>query len=886
MNHLKSIIVAVLVLLSMADGFAAEVGAEAARASALGFIRSQTSGKLMAQGISDLRLVYTEPSVSRDGCADYYVFNADDKAFVIVAGDDRAEDILGYGDGAIDMADLPCNMRWLLGYYKEQMEWLHANPDAHIEREVPYHDVCVAPMLTCNWSQGAPYNNQCPDFNGERSVTGCVATAMAQVMYFWRYPSRTPALSGYTTRSHHITLPSYPSKILDWDNMLDNYSVVQYTDEEANAVATLMRSCGQSCHMDYSPDGSGSYIYQQAQGMRAFSYHDTKMVERSSYELEDWEAMMQEEILAGRPILYSGVDGLAGGHAFVLDGYYNGKYHINWGWSGTGDGYFMLDAFSVRGYFFNTSQQMLIDVYPDEDAQIEDGYDFEQDGIYYMYDEDCTGLCVTYQDTRYNCYSGEVVIPSQITYDGETLPVKGIGRGAFRNCTNLTAVTLPPTLTEVDVYAFRNCTALTRVTLPEGVIAIGPQAFANCLNLERIEFPASLTSIGSRAFQDCFALTQVETPSVEAWLGIAFADHYANPLSYSHHLTAAGEEVHDLVIPASVGEVSKYAFIECEGLTSLTLEEGVTTLGVASFSYCTGLKSLSLPSTLTTIDNQVFYGCTALEDVVLPDGVTRLNNYAFTSCTGLKTFTLSSGLTAINDYVFDGCTNLKSVNIPASVTSIGDGSFNGCTALTEVTMPDGVKMIGESAFANCENLKEINLSDSLLTIGEEAFTGCFAVTSLVIPDCVTTVGEKSFFKCIYLKTLTLGKSLEMIGDRAFDNNPRMTSITSLALTPPELASTYCFMRSIYGKAVLSVPREAVSSYKHAGAWSWFTTINAILSAESGDVNGDSEVTIADINAVVGCMLNGGENPTMDVNGDGEVTIADINVIISMILAGQ
>ena len=883
MSYKKSFIVAAFVLLTVTGMMAASVDAGTARASATSFIRSQASGKLMIGATPDIRLQYTEQSSANNGSADYYVFDVDDgKAFVIVAGDDRAEGILGYGDGKVDMANLPCNMQWLLNSYKEQLEWLHSHPGARVNRAEDTDDATVPPMLTCNWSQSAPYWNQCPMYNGERCVTGCVATAMAQVMYYWRYPSRAPSLSAYKTRTHNISVPTLQGKVLNWDEMIDNYRVVQYTESQADAVATLMRYCGQSCHMDYSPDGSGAYVSQQLSGMRAFGYSNTIMVERSSYNREDWDAMIKQEILQGHPVLFSGNDNLQGGHAFVLDGCNNGRYHINWGWAGTGDGYFRLDAFSVEGYSFNSYQQMLIHIYPDV-IEHEDGYDFESDGFYYMYDEDGTGVYLTYRDTRYDSYSGDVVIPSQVTYDGETLPVRGIGRGSFRNCERLTSVTLPSTITVLEDYAFRNCTRLARVNLPEGLTSIGAQAFANCMNLERVELPSSLTSIGNKAFQDCFALTHVEIPTLESWLQIAFVDHYGNPLSYAHRLFVAGEEVHDLVIPASVGKVPRYAFIECEGLTSLTLEEGVTAVGVASFSYCTGLKSLSLPSSLSTIDDQVFFGCTGLKEVVLPDSLTALNYAAFASCSGLRSINIPEGLTIIDDYVFHDCVSLSSISFPASMEAIGYGAFNGCSGLNEVVMSPGIKQIGAIAFSGCDALQNLVLSDSLTTIGDEAFSECFALTDVVIPDKVTAIGEKSFFKCIYLKHLTLGRAVETIDDRAFDNNPRMVSVTSLATVPPTLATPSSFTRSIYDKAVLYVPAGLQQTYKHSGIWGWFTRIEPIITTATADVNLDGEITVADVNAVISTITTGAGDLTRDVNGDGEVSIADVNAVISIIL---
>ena len=201
-------------------------------------------------------------------------------------------------------------------------------------------------------------------------------------------------------------------------------------------------------------------------------------------------------------------------------------------------------------------------------------------------------------------------------------------------------------------------------------------------------------------------------------------------------------------------------------------------------------------------------------------------------------------------------------------------------------MPAGLKTMGDYAFAYCENLQEVNLPDSLLTIGKSAFIECFGLTSLVIPNMVTAISQSTFFKCVYLKTLTLGEAVETIADRAFDNNPRLTSITCLASTPPKLAAPSCFMHSIYDKAVLYVPAGLQQTYKHSGVWGWFANIEPILTTVAADVNRDGEITVADVNAVISTITTGIGDLTRDVNGDGEVSIADANAVISIILRSE
>ena len=371
MDYVKTLVLVMFAFMA-ANMTAANVDVTAAQAKAVQFLNSQPGGRFMALP-SGMQLAYTEVSKVKADQADYYVFNAKDgSAFVIVAGDDRAEEILGYGDKALDMNRIPSNMQWWLDQYARQMEYLLANPK--LEVTTPSQlltgmlTLTVSPLLTCKWDQESPYWNQCPTYGGSTCLTGCVATAMAQVMYYWKYPSQAPALSAYTTSTRHISMAALPATTLDWNSMTDTYSNSS-SSAAKTAVATLMRYCGQSCKMDYdnaNNGGSGAYCEDQLDGMKLFGYNSgATCIDRDDYSASAWNAKMQEDLAAGRPILYAGDDSWAGGHAFVVDGYNGSKYHVNWGWSGDGDGYFALDAFSVDGYTFSSYQQMLYQVYPE-----------------------------------------------------------------------------------------------------------------------------------------------------------------------------------------------------------------------------------------------------------------------------------------------------------------------------------------------------------------------------------------------------------------------------------------------------------------------------------------------------------------------------------------
>ena len=881
--------------------WAEQVDAQAAQTIAQQFMQVHSSGRMMAPS-PRMILTHAEPATARMAAVDYYVFNAvDGKSFVIVSGDDRAEGILAYGDGTLDMTDIPCNLQSMLDYYKEQMEYLHSHPGLQVQRGAPSlaaSQVRYLPLLTCDWSQGRPYNDQCPEYtNGERCVTGCVATAMAQVMYYWRYPAQAPSVP--SLRLSWTTLPVLPSTTFHWDDMLDVYTG-NYTPAQADAVSTLMRYCGQASSMDYGVDGSGTQVRCQNEAVKLMGYTHSSMLNRSSYSKDRWLSIMLNELENGRPILFSG-SGQDGGHAYVLDGYDGemDKFHINWGWASRGNGYFALDAFNVEGMTFNSSQQMLINVYPSSTPKPADQYDFEAGGICYRYGDNAGEAVVACRTDAFDSYHGNVVVPSQVTVGGRTMTVTRIGKSAFRDCDNLVTVTLPATIKHIDAYAFRTCSSLTTVNLPAGLETIGDQAFTNCVSLESVYISSSVREIGYKSFLNCTGLNRVEIDDIQSWIDLRLDGQYSNPLLYGHRLYCGGQEIKHLVLPSTLTTVPDYKFLGFSGMTSLTLPEGLTAIGHSSFAGCSSLSGVELPSTLTTIGIEAFKECTGLQHLVLPPAVTRIGNRAFEGCHGMTGVGFTMPVATIGTDAFNGCTSLTRVEVPDLGTWLRNGFVSANSnplkfaghlyvdgvEMTDIVIPDDLDKVGDYAFYNFTAMTTVTMGKRLTSIGTAAFALCKGLKDVVIGDGVTSIGEKAFSTSSALESLTIGKSVTTIGDRAFFACTALNQVLCRSQEPPVASNVMWFSNSTCAQATLMVPEAAVVAYSKANEWKRFDHIVAVsIDDLPGDVNADGELTIADVNMLVDIILSGQHTRgSVDVNGDGEINLADVNSLIQMIL---
>ena len=262
--------------------------------------------------------------------------------FIIMAGDDRVSQVLGYSDeGTFDTANMPENMRWWLKGCEEQIELLRQGKArvAHAGESRP----AIAPMITSKWGQHEPYHLQTPIIDGHHAPTGCMPTAMAQILYYWKSKAEVSAMDSYTTQTDKIEVSALPATSFDYSIMKDEYERND-SSESAFEVAKLMRYCGQAFNVDYQALESGANG-GSTNFVEHFHYDIHGFDLRRIFESRDeWDETLYGELAAGRPIFLSAIS-YQTGHGFVVDGYDgNGLYHINWGWYGDNDGYYLLDV--------------------------------------------------------------------------------------------------------------------------------------------------------------------------------------------------------------------------------------------------------------------------------------------------------------------------------------------------------------------------------------------------------------------------------------------------------------------------------------------------------------------------------------------------------------
>ena len=362
----------------------------------------------------------------------YYVFNAGpDQGFVIVSGDDRTETVLGYAtSGNFDVDNIPPAMADLLNYYAAQIEAIRNGAPVAVRRASHKY---LPDLMTVKWNQNEPYNNKTPlgyysNVNeGVNCVTGCVATAMAQVLYHQHFVDATQAtIPGY--KNYYYWQPPSGKKTayladipsgsaLEWDKMVDNYETQTTTQEQKDAVANLMLYCGTAVNMKYNIRGSSAPVSAIPDAFKSyFGYsRGTRYVSRSVYSDSEWDDLIYNEIYLGRPVIYGGQTANDEGHAFIVHGYDGGgRYSINWGWGGFQDNYFYLSDLTPPQQGTGSGSG---------------GFNYSQEAVINLAKEDGSfseTVKATVMDTKIGTFQrytdGSLVVPTQTEYAADKDP--------------------------------------------------------------------------------------------------------------------------------------------------------------------------------------------------------------------------------------------------------------------------------------------------------------------------------------------------------------------------------------------------------------------------------------------------------------------------------
>jgi hypothetical protein len=432
-------------------------------------------------------------------------------------------------------------------------------------------------------------------------------------------------------------------------------------------------------------------------------------------------------------------------------------------------------------------------------------YDCEVDGIYYNLNRTNKTAEVTHNNYQKPSYSGDLVIPEFIKYNGDNYSVISIGNYAFEGCSGLTSITIPNSVTTIGESAFNQCIGLTSITIPNGVTCIGKYAFC-WTGLTSITIPSSVTTIDSFAFNNCIKLTQISILNSVTIIG-----------EYAFHNTAWYDNQSDGVV--YVGTIAYMYKGTMPSNASVILKEGTTGIAGAAFGEdrFKDLASITIPSSVNFIGGSAFHGCTGLKKVEFAS-IDQLCNINFVSITSnplyyahnlfingkkIKSIEIPNSVTGIRNYTFTGCSELTSITIPNSVTSIGDYAFVGCSNVETVTVNQGnpkydsrdncnaiIETESNTLLYGCKNT---TIPNNVSLIGNSAFSGCIGMTNITIPNSVTSIGFYAFGNCSNLKVI-------------FCNNPN----------PPSAED------NSFPASTAIVPTEALDKYKAAKGWSKLT----------------------------------------------------------------
>ena len=346
-----------------------------------------------------------------------------------------------------------------------------------------------------------------------------------------------------------------------------------------------------------------------------------------------------------------------------------------------------------------------------EEIPLTEGVLFSDNRIFYSIIENANGYCleVTRKMKSGNTwlYMGDIVIPEYVVFHGDTLYVEEISENTFKNSKSLYSVSLPNTIKAIRKSSFLGCSSMSYITLPASLETIGNGAFAECTAFTSIIIPNSVKTIEAGAFYACTKLSSITFSNSLFDVGYDAFGYTKWFNSKSNGLVYAGPVAY------------KYKGTIPQG-TSISIKSG--TLGIAEqcFLDCTGLSSVTIPETVVIIGNSAFQGCTGLPSIIIPESVVHISDNMLSLCRNITKITLGSKVKTIGSYAF-AYTAVNDINLPEGLNVIGDFAFVLCSNLTKLTIPESVNSIGKSALEGCSKLSTINIPASIKFIGERAF---------------------------------------------------------------------------------------------------------------------------------------------------------------------
>lgn len=560
------------------------------------------------------------------------IYGDGNRSVIIVAADDVAPAVLGYSDAAATTAANP-HFRWWLEQMDRTVRTAVArnSPLKVTPPDPAKYKESIKPLLKTQWGQMAPYNNLCPVSSGTaRCLTGCVATSIAQVLYFQHgpktgYGKRTIYYPQYDTNGTPVFV-DFSKEVFDWDNMLPTYGsskdaekgMASGTGQQQYAVAQLMRDLGVAVDMNYGEEASGTNHGSAATGLQNyFGLNNVKKVDRKAYTEQAWMDIIYRQLNDSQPVVYGGLDATAGGHSFVLDGYdKEGKVHVNWGWYGEDNGYFViadLDPYhNGKSYQFNSAQDMIINIKPEAATK-------RLSARVLLAEAGTLGSQID-MDKKYDYDTLKVSGPINGTDIGLIREMAGRGRDGQ--------------LTDGRLHV---------LDLEDAVIVSGGEPY---LHADGKDYKVSDDELPERMFYGCSFLS--------------------------------------ITLPDGIKTFGDGVLAMCNGLDSVKIHTGDHQDFIIENGIVYNRKKDEVISVLPN----------AMGNLSLPKGMFRLHDYALAGCYHIKSVKLPSTLQHIGREAFNSCMNLNMLKLYSKTVPVldGPGVFTGIDTHTlKIYVPRGSK---------------------------------------------------------------------------------------------------------------------------------------------------------------------------------------------------
>jgi len=824
----------------------------------LDFICSDANPKLKSGSIS---------STPMDSIVYYYIYNVGyNKGFVIVSGDDRTTNIFGYSsEGKFVQDNIPENVKTLMDNYKYQVKVvIQNNVNALVQKSAAddKDSIAVSPLIKTKWGQDAPYNSNIPI----TALTGCVATSMAQVMNYHKWP-----VTGKSSYSYNYNGNTYSANFgttsYDWMNMLDEYSKSEdVLSVNSKAVATLMYHCGVSVNMQYTTGSSGASSQDiPASLINSFGYDkDVRYINSETYTPGQFKYQIMLEIKAARPVIIAGHNDQFG-HSYIADGYDSYNFiHFNWGWDGDYNGYFEIDQIDASTYWIPHGIIIGIQkpVSTSEVALFYQGFNLENGLSVSKTQPLSTTIKVSEENNK--SFTGEIGIA--FYKNGALYEIINTASSTITSGSSLTksySISKLDTLTSgtyrlVPLFKSVNDTVWSEIKYKNTTLTTDTRTNEN---IEFVVSSSGLVIYQNSKTMDCkkgdfrtkFLYADWESVKrlvvsgdIDQWDMMYMAGAKSIKIIDINDANILETKIDNSNLEYGGKPGNFNEFYESLSSTWKNFEDnfwhGIKNemfkfkgeyIGDGKFVYqgmvyddLSGDYNIYVPEKPEYTDSQINVQISGHQGLLWEIGEKGIMADALSNST-IENITLPDNLKYIAPMVFANCPNLKTIVLPDSIALIGDSLFYNCPNLKEIQFPNSLDAIWSQGFSSLKNIEKITLPNSLDSIANNSFTGCTKLTSINMPENLVKIGQGAFSGCNSLTTMTIPLSVDTIQSEAFLNCSGLTAIYAHATTPVNLdSSPNVFFSSNKSASTckLYVPDGSKSAYQNASQWKDFYNI--------------------------------------------------------------